>query len=79
MYYVQFGAFTKKENAESQKYRLENKLEINTSIKKSNRFYKVVSDCFKSLLDARLLLVLAANRDKEFKHAVIKETKEKYD
>ena len=24
MYYVQFGAFTKKENAESQKYRIEN-------------------------------------------------------
>lgn len=76
MYYVQFGAFTKKENAESQKYRLENILEIDTSIKKSNRFYKVVSDCFKSLLDAKLLLVLAASQDKEFEYAVIKETKE---
>ena len=76
MYYVQFGAFTKKENAESQKYRLENILEIDTSIKKSNRFYKVVSDCFESLLDAKLLLFLAASQDKEFEYAVIKETKE---
>lgn len=76
MYYVQFGAFTKKENAESQKYRIKNKLEIDTSIKKSNIFYTVVSDCFESLLDAMLLLALAASQDKEFEYAVIKETKE---
>ena len=76
MYYVQFGAFTKKENAESQKNRLANELKIDTSIKKSNGFYTVVSDCFESLSVVKSLLVLAASRHKEFEYAVIKETKE---
>lgn len=76
MYYVQFGAFTKKENAESQKYHIKDKLKIDTLIKKSNGFYTVVSDYFESLSVVKSLLVLVASGYKEFEYAVIKETKE---